>query len=171
MALINIQDVVKYRRIAPDFQQERFDAFLLQIQEINLRQFLGSQLYKLLIDAYPDNGGNYSKLIDGCNYTYNGETINYFGLKPVLVYWWLAIATREGEMFLSDYGAVEFVNNTQQNYEKSKAAERIATSYMQTAENYLKDVVKYLSDNRSTYPSYSGNGTVANNQDFVMFRV
>jgi hypothetical protein len=86
------------------------------------------------------------------------------------VYWWMAIATREGEVFLANYGAVQFVNNQQQNFESAKEKERIAVQYMETAQDYANDMIKFLNNNSSDYPKWKGNKEQQSTQ-FVSFKL
>jgi hypothetical protein len=154
-ALIEITDVQTYRRVDPKFDTTRFDAFEQETRRKNLRGLLGDALYYAFMnDARTD--GVYADLLNGKSYTYQNQTIQYYGLKPYLCYLWLAIGCREGDLFMSNYGAIEFVNNPQQNFESSKAKERIATNYIQTAQDYANDIIKFLNENKSDYPIWEG---------------
>lgn len=152
--LITISDVQPYRRIDPKFNTDRFNAFAMEVQRTNLRNLLEEALYLDFFNNITDQ--KYIDLRDGKEYVYGSNTIKYYGLIPCLVYWWLAIATREGSLFHAGYGAVQFVNNPQQNFETSKEKESIAISYTETAQGYANDVIKYLNQNSSTYPLWPG---------------
>lgn len=159
--LITITDVQGYRRIDPKMPTEKFNAFLREVQRRNLKDFLGDALYLDLMNDY--SAQKYVDLISGKTYTYQNETIEFYGLKPILVYWWLAIAAREGSMFLSNYGAVQFVNNPQQQFESSKEKERIALGYLETAGGYKNDAVKFLDTNYADYPLWETKGQTKTN--------
>lgn len=167
--LITNAEVNNYRQLDSKFETERFDAFAMETQRKNLRGFLGDALY---YDFMADNrtSGKYLDLLSGKNYTYQGKTIRFYGLKPALIYWWLAIATREGDLFQSGYGAIQLVNNPQQNFETSKEKERIAAGYMETAQDYINDAIKFLDTNAATYPLWESTQE-QNTTNFVSFKV
>lgn len=160
--LFTISDVQAIRHIDPKFNAAKFAAFAFEVQRVNLRELLGASLY---LDLF-NNTANYADLINGKEFTYNNELIKFYGLKPLLSYWWLAIAVREGELYLSNYGAVQFVNNQQQSFESAKEKERIATGYMSTAQGYANDVIKFLNANTSTYSKWKGNTETSGTQFF-----
>jgi hypothetical protein len=167
--LITIADVQVYRRIDPKFDANRFNVFAQETQRKNLKGLFGDALYYAFM-ADNRTSGIYADLLNGKSYLYNAQTVQYYGLKPVLCYWWLAIAARESEMFQANVGAIQLVNNTQQMYETAKEKERIAASYMETAAGYANDVIKFLNTNSSSYPLWGGGGE-KNPVNFVSFRV
>ena len=167
-SLITITDVQSYRKIDSKLNIDRFNAFLMDIQRTNLRGLFGDALYYAFM-ADERASGVYKELLDGKTYTYNSETIEYYGLKPVLAYWWLAMVAREGDLFQSSYGAVQFNNNPQQSFETAREKERIAVGYMETAQKYANDVIKFLNTNSSNYPLWKNNSE-KNPVNFVTFR-
>jgi hypothetical protein len=167
--LITIAEVQAYRRISATFNQDRFNSFVMEAQRTNLRGLLGDSLYYAFM-ADSRASGIYAELLNGKSYVVNAETIQYYGLKPALIYWWLAIATREGDLFQTNVGAVQFVNNPQQSFDTAKEKERIATNYMQTAQGYANDIIKFLNANSSSYPLWKRLGET-NKTNFLTFRV
>jgi hypothetical protein len=167
--LITITNVQDYRKIDPKFNQDRFDAFAMEAQRNALRGLLGDALYYAFM-ADARTSGIYKELLDGKSYTYNAQTIQYYGLIPLLCYWWLAIATREGDLFHSAYGAIQLVNNSQQSFETSREKERIAAGYMETAQKYANDTIKFLNQNATTYPLWLSN-TEKNQTQFISFKI
>ena len=167
--LITTTDISTYREIDPKWPAARFAAFANEVQRKNLRNLLGSALYfAFMADAR--TSGIYADLLNGKSYTYDGETIQYYGLKPVLCYWWLAIAARESDLFQSSWGAIQLTNNPQQNFETAREKERIAASYMETAQGYANDVIKFLSENAASYPLWEGDEET-NPSKFLSFRI
>ena len=167
--LITFADVLVYRKVDPKYNDDKFTTFADSIQQKNLRYLLGDALYYDFFEKYPD-GGVYDDLVDGKVYEYNSNDIQYYGLKPVLVYWWLAMATREGDLYLSNYGAIQFTNNTQQQFETGKEKERIATGYMETAQEYANEVIKFLNANSGDYDLWESNDE-KNSSEFLTFRL
>lgn len=148
--LITINDIRKYHDLDPNYDEERFNGFLRVIQQRNLKSLLGDALYLDLMTNHTQV--IYTNLINGEQYTYGNETIEYFGLKPVLCHWWLGDVTRKGEAFLTNYGSVEFVNNFQQQFQGARLKEAIASEFMRTASDYANDVIQYLDEKSSSYP-------------------
>lgn len=169
--LITNADVQMYRRIDPNIEAGRFNSFSLEIHRVNLRDLLGSALYYDFFLGHPNASGTpYNKLLNGDTYTTGGETCQYYGLKPVLSYWWLSKYTNEGDLFTSNYGAVDFVNNSQQMYQAAKDRDRLVSEYTQTAAIYANEVVRFLNNNASLFPLWD-NGNEINPTDFIMFKV
>ena len=150
-SLITNANVRTYRLVDSKFDTTKFSAFVQEVQRKNLRGLLGDALYYSFMNDSRESG-IYADLLNGKIYTYNNETIQYYGLIPVLVYWWLAIAAREGDMFQTTIGAIQFTNNQQQSFETAKEKERIASNYMETAQGYANDVIKFLNENSLIYP-------------------
>jgi hypothetical protein len=141
----------------------------MEIQRTNLRDLLGQALYYAFM-ADARTSGIYKDLLDGKDYLYNDQTIHYYGLKPLLVYWWLNIATREGDLFHSEHGPISFVENPQQHFNEAKEKALIAVSYNQTAQSYANDVIQFLNENAATYPLWESTGE-KNKTNFTSFRV
>ena len=166
--LITISDVQVYRRIDPKFNADRFGAFVMDIQRVNLRQLLGDALYLDFFANISDT--KYSDLRVGKDYTYNSQTIHYYGLKPYLCYLWLSIAAREGDLFLTNYGTIQLNNNPQQAFERASERDRIAVQYIETATSYANDIVKFLNENAATYLLWVRSGE-SNKTNFISFRI
>lgn len=166
--LINIEDVREYRDIDPNYNEERFNAFLRDIQRRNLRDFLGSSLYLDMMNNIAES--KYTDLVEGKEYTYESETIEYLGLKPILVYLWLAKVAREGEQYITNYGPVNFDNNTQEMFKQSANKERIANDYMATSQYYMNEAIRFLDTYYTTYPLWKRRIEKKGTQ-FTMFKI
>lgn len=166
--LINIEDVREYGDIDPNYDEDRFNIFLRGIQRKNLREFLTPQLYLDMMNNISVT--KYTELVGGKQYVYEGDTIEYLGLKPILCYLWLAKACREGEQFITNYGAVSFDNNTQEMFRRSDSKERIAQDHMQTAQHYMNEAIRFLDTNYTTYPLWERRIEKQGTQ-FSMFKI
>lgn len=172
ITLITIADVQQYRRIDPKFNADRFVTFAMEAQRVNLRDLLGAALY---YDFFATGGTIYTDLLNGKTYKSAfgidaGNDIQYYGLKPALCYWWLAIAAREGDLFLSEHGAISFTDNVQQNFAEAKNKSVVATGYAQTAQSYSNEILRFLNTNSSIYPLWKGNPE-SSKTEFTTFRV
>lgn len=168
--LISITDVRNYRQVDLKFDAIKFTSFCHEIQRKNLRNLLGDALYKAFMS---DNriAGIYADLLNGKDYSYNSDLITFYGIKPILAYWWLAITTREGDLFLGTIGAIQFVNNQQQSFETAKEKERIAAGYMETAQGYANDLIKFLNYNYTSYSLWKRENNESNSTEFISFRL
>jgi hypothetical protein len=167
--LITLPDIQEFRQVDSKFNQVRFNTFAQEAQRKNLRGFLGDSLYLDFI-AGDRTQGKYADLLNGKSYTFGNKNIQFYGLKPMLCYWWLAIAARESDLFQSNIGAIQFANNPQQSFETAREKERIATGYMESAQSYANDASKFLNANRTIYPLWEGQEEL-NKTNFVSFRV
>jgi len=151
--ILKLADVQVYRRISPNYDNsERFDAFALTIQEGNLRELLGDAFYYALYNDL-DASGNpqntlYTNLVNGETYTHDGDTVEYYGLKPYLSYLWLALNNTEGDVFQAEYGNILYNDNPQDNMVKTtqKQIDRLHSSYMKQVTAYRNNIVKYLNE-------------------------
>lgn len=169
-ALISITDVRVYRQIDSKFDTTRFNSFCMEIQRVNLRNLLGDALYQAFMSSDRTNG-IYADLLNGKDYSYNGKTIHFYGVKPILCYWWLALATKEGDLFLGTIGAIQFVNNQQQSFESYKDKMNVVSSFSSIAQGYANDLIQFLGANASDYPLWNNNQSEVNQSNFVSFRL
>jgi len=166
--LISITDIATYREVDPKIRTAKFEAFAQEAQRKYLRGLFGQAFYYDFFENISDT--NYQTLLTGIEYTLEGETVQYYGLKPVLCHWWLSIAAREGDLFLSNHGAIQFTNNPQQAFETAKEKERTAVHYLSIAQDYANDVIKFLNNNLTDYPKWVGD-TEKNSAQFISFRL
>ena len=170
-------DVEVYRNISANFNQAKFDAYAVDIQRVPLRELLNDVLYNALINDLTVGGipntERFTKLVDGEEYEYNGDNIEYFGLKPFLSYHWLGLNIREGDYFQADYGNIQFSDNPQDNMTKisQKTIDRINSAYMKYVTSYRNNIAQYLNENSSTYPEWKGKTENKSKTGFNMFTV
>ena len=162
ITILKLADIQEYSDISDNFDTDRLAKFATRVQETQLRELLGDALYYLLYNdlnslGVPQNEP-YLKLVNGTNYTYDGDTVQYFGLKPYLTFHWLAINTREGDNFATDYGNAMFSNNPQDNLIKTTTAklDKLVSSYVKEATSYRNNIVQYLNDNDTDFPTWDG---------------
>jgi len=168
-ALITISDVSTYRRVDPKLNSDRFNTYVMEAQRTNLRGLLGDALYYALM-ADDRISGIYADLLNGKSYVYENQTIQYYGLKPALCYWWLAIFAREGEQFNANVGAIQFVDNPQQYFQSAKQKETLAQQYLETANDYANGIIKFLNENADDYPLWETD-TEKSSVNFFTFRL
>lgn len=159
--LLKQSDVEEYRNISNNFNEDKFNSFAKEVQQIQLRELLEDALYKALINDLDANGDpqtqKYIDLVNGVEYEYNEDTIDYFGLKPFMSYHWLALNLREGDYFAVDYGNVAFQDNEQDNMTKleQKKIDRINSSYYKNITSYRNNIVQFLNEKDDVYPEWN----------------
>lgn len=167
--LITLNDLQAYRQIDAKFNTARFNSFAQETQRKNLRNLLGDELfYEFMEDDR--TSGVYEKLLNGEAYQVNGKTIQYYGIKPALCYWWLSLAAKEGDLFMATYGAVKFANNPQQHFESAKEKNKVSADYSETAQYYANDIIKYLNNNSTNYPLWTRD-VEKSPKSFISFRL
>jgi hypothetical protein len=158
--ILKPDDISIYRKISPNYDSTRFNSFALTIQETQLRELLGDALYKALYDDLDVNGDPQSspfiELVNGEDYTYSGNTIEYFGIKPYMSYHWLKLSVREGDLFHSDYGNINFSDNPQDNMIKlsGQDRDRITAAYGTFITSYRNNIVQYLNNKGNTFSTW-----------------
>lgn len=159
--LITIDDVKEHRKISGLTDPEEFSAFARDAQRVNLRDLFGLDMY---YDFFNDFAGGvpqsqeYLDLLNGVIYEYNDEDIEYLGLKPYLSFLWLYLYTLEGDNKHTSYGSATFVNNPQQHFTGSSTSlkQENAANYKERAVIYRNDIIRFLSENSSSYPLWNG---------------
>ncbi|MHA2367047.1 MAG: DUF6712 family protein [Candidatus Hodarchaeales archaeon] len=161
--IITISDVRQYEDVDQNYSSERFSGFLKQIQNNNLRKLLGAELWLDFFENISDS--KYTTLISGENYSYNGETIYYPGLKPFLVFNMLTKIIVGGDVFHTNRGNFKYNPETAQPIEKYQLQEK-KTDYLTTEKFYENEIIKYLNEKSSTYTLWNGKSQ-SNETDFT----
>jgi hypothetical protein len=168
-------DVDEFRKISPQFNDDRFNAFAFDVQQTYLRELLGDALYQQLyadLDALGvPQSALYTTLVNGETYTLSGDDVQYFGLKPYLSFHWLKKAVLHGDQFFADYGNIAFASNPQDNMQKTSASEKnlLAKDYETTIISYRNNIVRYLNDKTLDFPKWQGDCDNLNKSSFTFF--
>lgn len=158
--ILKLADIQVYSDVSDNFNPDRLARFATRAQETQLRELLDDALYNKLINDLDASGvpqtQKYIDLVDGKEYTYDGETVEYFGLKPFLTFHWLGLNIREGDIYMSDYGSINFDDNPQDNMTKvsQKTIDRANSSYIQEAISYRNNITRFLNENSDDYPEW-----------------
>jgi hypothetical protein len=161
--LITITDVRSYRDVDSSYDSTRFSGFLKEVQEGELMDLLGDALW---LDFFKNTADTkYAELLNGKEYTYQGETVLFPGLKPYLVWGWLSKLPLEGNVHHTQSGDVSYLRDVTANPSKSALS--------QAKENYKKNIliernkiVQFLDTESATYPlwDYTGKQNESNYQ-------
>lgn len=105
----------------------------------------------------------YIKLLNGTSYSFDGETINFNGLRPFIAWKLLAIFVSDGTIKHSDVGNFSIIspNFTQPNTGDKKAAK---STYLQNSVREENNIIDYLNENSTDFPLWetTGNENIEN---------
>jgi hypothetical protein len=157
-AIVTISDFEQYKPIPKSLQGEDFQPFIIRVQRDWLRRQLGKALYRDMTQN--QDVAKYATLIQGGTATdSSGNTIDFFGLLPAVVYYAYADYLKQNDLKLTPAGSKTKKSNSSDMASK----ELIDSEYnkaMQNAYSYMTEVVDFLNDNKSTYSLFSGQKAV-----------
>ena len=152
--LVSRTDFVAYRPLPAslDFERE-IEPCIIRAQRGWVRDALGAGLYR---SVHTTPTGANAVLINGGSYqASNGQTVDYFGLKPAIVLYAYALYIGQSDMKITRSGNRQKRNNTSDasptemvTGEKGKA--------MAEAQGYMADAICFLHANASDYPLWQG---------------
>ena len=147
--LITLSNVRQYRDVDTQYDPVRFSAFLKEVQEHDLKELLGDALWLNFFENITDI--NYATLLNGVEYTYNNQTILYSGLKPFLVWAWLAKLPLEGNLHHTQSGDVSYLRDITASPSKSVMNQALE-NYKQNKLVERNKIIQFLNTNPNTYP-------------------
>jgi hypothetical protein len=138
--LITRAKVQQYKQVSNSVYDDVFDSILIQTQIEDIAPLLGEDLFNDLIN----NPANYTALLTGGAYTYNGITYQNYGLEAVIAYYWYARYTMFGNVTDTPFGLMQKISGegTQEVSQKAKDAlyqynQNSAFTIWKSVENYL----------------------------------
>lgn len=150
--LLTQDDFAPYRDISENVDFERLTPWILEAQKIEMRTFLGPELYLKMITDFDGTvflDPIYNDLWEGT------DTVNYrfYGLKPVIIYFAYARFLKNQPVVVTRYGVKNLVNDSSNDNGpgstrvKQAEAENMAISLQTDCETFL---TQYPND----YPDY-----------------
>ena len=159
--LITTDEVSKLARtMSVHIDTEKIETYIRESENIDLKSALGDTLF-LDVKDHPDN---YSELLNGGSYNAKcGGKRSFVGLKTALAYYTYARMVKNGDGNVTRFG---FMNKGNEYSSHSDFKEKLmAYNYaFSMADRYLKECVRYLNDNRESFPLYRGNGGLTANR-------
>lgn len=157
--LISIQDIQEYTRITSSVDSVKsLEPFIIDAQEMDLRPFIGQELYIDLInefESYPSLP-TYNYLFNGCTYQVGTKNYLHHGLKAVLVFYTWHRFILGGNIQSTRMGMVVKKNEFSEPASEATIA-RIASQAKSMAVVYQDSVKCYLDNNNSLYPLWKCN--------------
>lgn len=106
-ALISRGDIQQYKQLSNSVHNDKLNELILQAQMVDLLPLLGEQLYYDILN----NTSQWTDLLNGCLYEYNGITYTNVGLRAVLVHYTYARYSLYGDVIDTAFGLKEKLNN------------------------------------------------------------
>lgn len=137
--LITQSDIAKVRQLTGRDLETRLKQFIQDAQYLDLQNILCADLFF----AVTGDPTAHKDLLNGCDYTYNGQTRHHEGLKTVLSYFAYARFVRFGSAISTAY---DMVQKLQDNSQPISEAEKqvIYTENRKIAMTYWGRVQEYL---------------------------
>lgn len=144
--LISRDDIVEYRSISANLNTtKKLSPYILEAQEVDIKNLLGNALYNSLIQDYEASPSlaTYSDLFNGSSWECESKTYYHRGIKVVLIYFAYARylinspfeSTAFGTVVKKDqYSEVQDQKSIQRNYEDTI---NLALSFWQDVKKYL----------------------------------
>lgn len=159
--LITTDEVSKLARtISVHIDAEKIETYIRESENIDLKLALGDAL---LLDV-KEHQENYNELLNGGSYDAGyGEKRSFVGLKTALAYYTYARIVKNGDGNVTRLGFMHKDNeySSRPDFKEKLMAYNDAFS---VADRYLKECVRYLNDNRHSFPLYRGNGGLTANR-------
>ena len=148
--LIKKDDLAIYRDLSSNSDTGRIDQSIREAQINEMTQFLGGELYLLMLNDYDDvsdsfSNPDYETLWFGEDYEYKNKTQRFNGLKPAITLYAYARMLDTIQLNVTRAGVVTFTEDTvsdpaaqAQIVTKVKSARSEALVYLSRADKYLR---------------------------------
>lgn len=172
--LISKEDV-KLIRPTADLDDARIEPFILEAQKQQLKPLLNDALFYDFIKNFDNDSASYNKyrdLLNGKEWTYRGQPIYFEGIKAFLVYHTLAKFVVSNPINLTRFGVVKKTNNFSEPVTPQEIKFFI-DDMKGGASKEENDIIKFLTENRTTYTLYDYNGSndAGNRTGFNFFKL
>jgi len=167
--LISKADIQKFHPIT-DLPDGRIDPFIISCQELDLKPVLNESLYYDFTTKYANTDdpmyNAYQNLLNGCTYTYSGQTIQYPGIKPMLVYYTLSRFIPLQQVQITRHSIVIKKSDQSDPVSQSQIT-YIVNGLRAQAIGYQNQLEKFLLQNQTTYPLYGSYPSAVNQRTGV----
>jgi hypothetical protein len=162
--LVTLHDLKKIRPLA-DLNGSRWEQYAVESQDQDLRPILGDGLYYDFMTKVFDTGAteyaDYQLLLNGTNWTDNGQTVYFDGLVPMLSYFTMARFVQNNPINITRYGIVT-KTLSQSTPADPAMINSVVNELRSSAITYKNQVDNYLLNNVTTYPLYIGSESAIN---------
>ncbi|MCH2216640.1 MAG: hypothetical protein MK076_00935 [Flavobacteriales bacterium] len=152
--LIQKSDFETYRNIGNINYEKDLQPHVLKIQRGVIRDLLGDSLYYDLWNNQLES--KYITLLNGGTFTLNSNTVQLFGLKPVIVLYAYASFVRENSFKITRAGN-KIKNKTESSQPTPEELDSEIAQANSEAQMYAINVKAFLTKEIFIYPLYEGN--------------
>ena len=152
--LVNKQDCSKYLSVSLFRKDEEFNRFIREAQMFDLKGLVCESFYQDLTSETPIR--DYTLLLEGGSYTFEGKKYEFAGLKAVLSYFAYARYVFVGHQVDTPMGIKEKVNQDGEAISQNERRD-VRTMYKQQADLLWQDCERYLERNATLFPEYRCN--------------
>ncbi|MCD8740377.1 hypothetical protein LT679_07165 [Mucilaginibacter roseus] len=159
--LIDKSTFQQYQDISVNIKLERLNAFIKKAQDLDLKPFLGRDLYNTLLKQFDETGAikfdtpqRYKDLLTGTEYLDDkGNIVLYEGLIPALVYFTFARFIENDAVHYTPTGPVIKHQDMGQALATSEIM-KLVQQQRSIANAYANDVERYLNDHQQDFPQW-----------------
>lgn len=158
--IIKASDFSGMVEIPSNLRAEKLNPCILLAQDFDLSRLMGDRFYSYFISFFNTNGtikedapDAIKSLYSGTEYTVEGITFSYAGIKPVIVFFAAAKLIGTIDLHITPNSFATKINEYS---DQPSQGRRIfmQTSYENTALAYWEKAKGYLSNDRDLYPEY-----------------
>ena len=174
--LLDKSDLSNFREVSANITVDKMDIFIREAQTINVKPFLGAQLYLLLLNDYTVSSKSfatqkYNDLWFGSDYTNsNGVAVRQNGLMSSAVYFTYGRFLLQQNTNVGRYG----VGSLNQENTTTSGPSTVRTNTTQAnavALSYQAAVGTFLNDKSTTYPEWQTKTTTGQKIAAPFFKV
>ncbi len=137
-----------------NFKDAQVDPFILKAQRSDLKPFLGDALYFDFVENITDT--NYVDLLDGTTYIYQGNTIYFNGIKPMLAAYSYARTLKNIDINVGR-GSVVSKDTEQSEKHENSIIYRRHTEAKSEALRLQNELEQFLDTKKTDYPLWRVN--------------
>lgn len=147
--LVTESEFATYRDLNNIDYSERMQPKVLEAQRSYIRHVLGKAQYKDLIDNQTDS--KYVTLLDGGTYNDGVGTVDFYGLKPAIIYYAYGLFIHSDDLRVTRAG-----NKVKRKAESDNADKELIEKERQkafnTASMYMRECLEFMRKNPTDYP-------------------
>ena len=163
--LLITQDDIKIYRPTAELDDARINPFIAEAQVSDLKPVLNPALYLDLLKKFDDQLSSdytkYNELLLGKEYTYQGQTILFDGVRPMLAYYALARFVVNNPVNITRFGIVTKTVNQSEPVDPA-VLRGLVNELRSCAISYQNEVIRFLQANPTVYPLYNTGGESCN---------
>lgn len=144
--LISRDDIIEYRSISANINaSKKLDPYVLEAQEVDLKNLLGNSLYNALVNDFDGvpSLSTYADLFNGSSWECGGKTYYHRGVKVVLIYFAYARYLINSPLESTGFGTV-VKKDQYSEVQDQKALQRNFDETIKLALAFWDDVKCYL---------------------------